>query len=183
MELTRLTKNIQNLPIELISIIISYSYSPQPIEITKDILSYFESKSIIQGLFYMRYKDLMPYERNVDMNWLVSDILCFMNHNRAAFYTLEHLSSHNKVLKKIFKVGSFHTLVKFVYSNSVLVLDYFLYINNLVFLIYLLLFLLFCRYLMNHYGLYSINYNRSYSVVVHEPIVIHLSFYLGVVLL
>jgi hypothetical protein len=56
MELTRLKTNIHHLPIELISIIISYSYSPQPIEITKDILSYFESKSIIQGLFYMRYK-------------------------------------------------------------------------------------------------------------------------------
>ena len=86
MELTRLKTNIHNLPIELISIIISYSYSPQPIEITKDILSYFESKSIIQGLFYMRYKDLMPYERNADMNWLVSDVLCYMNRNRATFY-------------------------------------------------------------------------------------------------
>jgi len=89
MELTRLKTNIQNLPIELISIIISYSYSPQPIEITKDILSYFESKAIIRSIFYMRYKDLMPYERNVDMNWLVSDILCFMNRHRAAFYIFQ----------------------------------------------------------------------------------------------
>ena len=85
-KLSQLTRNIQNLPIELISIIISYSYSPQPIEITKDILSYFESKGIIQIMFYQRHKDLMTYERNADMNWLVSDVLCYMNRNRATFY-------------------------------------------------------------------------------------------------
>ena len=85
-ELTQLTKNIHNLPIELISIIISYSYSPQPIEITKDILSYFESKATIRNVFYLRYEDLMPYERDADMNWLVSDVLCYMNRNRATFY-------------------------------------------------------------------------------------------------
>jgi hypothetical protein len=85
----QLTKNIQNLPIELISIIISYSYSPQPLEIRNDLISYFESKVIIRSIFYMRYKDLMPYERNADMNWLVSDILCFMNRNRATFYIFQ----------------------------------------------------------------------------------------------
>ena len=105
MELTRLTKNIQNLPIELILIIRAYSYSPQPIEITKDILSYFESKAIIQGLFYMRYKDLMPYERNADMNWLVSDILCYMNRHRSTFYKYHdqfyEICKRNYMLKKV----------------------------------------------------------------------------------
>ena len=82
----QLTKNIQNLPIELISIIISYSYSPQPIEIRNDILSYFESKAIIRNLFYQRYMYIASYEKDADMNWLVSDILCFMNCNRATYY-------------------------------------------------------------------------------------------------
>ena len=81
-----LQRNIRNLPIELISIIISYSYSPQPIEITKDVISYFESRTIIRSMFSIRYQDLMPYERDADMNWLVSDILCFMNNNRATYY-------------------------------------------------------------------------------------------------
>ena len=85
-ELTRLTKNIQNLPTELILIIRAYSYSPQPIEITKDVISYFESKAIIRSMFSERYVDLMPYERDADMNWLVSDILCFMNNNCATYY-------------------------------------------------------------------------------------------------
>ena len=86
MEMLRLKTNLNRLPTELVSIIISYSYSPQPIEIRNDILSYFESRTIIRSLFYLRYQDLMPYERNADMNWLVSDILCYMNRNRATFY-------------------------------------------------------------------------------------------------
>ena len=85
-ELSRLNRNIRNLPIELISIIISYSYSPQPIEITKDILSYFESKATIRSMFSIRYYDLMPYEKDADLNWLVSDVLCFMNRNLANYY-------------------------------------------------------------------------------------------------
>jgi hypothetical protein len=85
-ELSRLNRNIRNLPIELISIICSYTYSPQPIEITKDILSYFESKAIIRSMFSIRYQDLMPYEKDADLNWLVSDVLCFMNRNLANYY-------------------------------------------------------------------------------------------------
>ena len=81
-----LTRNIRNLPIELILIIRAYSYSFQPIEIRNDLLSYFESKNIIRNLFSLRYQDLMPYERDADMNWLVSDLLCFMNRNRSNFY-------------------------------------------------------------------------------------------------
>ena len=104
-ELTLLTKNIRNLPIELISIICSYSYSPQPIEIRNDILSYFESKAIIRKLFSIRYKDLMPYERDADMNWLVSDVLCFMNRHRSTFYKYQdqfyEICKRNYMLKQV----------------------------------------------------------------------------------
>ena len=86
MELLRLKTNLNRLPTELMLIIRAYSYSPQPIEIRNDLISYFESKATIRNLFYLRYEDLMPYERDADMNWLVSDILCFMNHNRATYY-------------------------------------------------------------------------------------------------
>ena len=41
------------------------------------------------------------------------------------------------------------------------------------------MFLLSCRCLMNRYGLCSINHNRSYSVVAHEPTVYHPSSALG----
>ena len=88
-----------------------------------------------------------------------------------------------KFAQKEVKVGSFHTHVKFDYRHSIKCLDYlFLYINNLVFLRYLSHSLLFCRYLMNHCGLYSTTHNRSYSVKVRELTAIHLcfSFYLVV---
>ena len=86
MELLRLKTNLNRLPTELIEIIRAYSYYFQPIEIRNDILSYFESKATIRSMFWIRYQDLMPYERNADMNWLVSDVLCYMNRNRASFY-------------------------------------------------------------------------------------------------
>ena len=60
---------------------------------------------------------------------------------------------------KCFKVGSFHTRIKFGYRHSVKCLDYlFLYINNLVFL---------------HCGLYSTTHNCSYRVVVRELTAFH----------
>ena len=57
----------------------------------------------------------------------------------------------------------FILVVNFVYSISVKALDYFSfpYINNLDALIYLSHSLLFCRCLMNHYGLCSTTHNRS----------------------
>jgi len=62
-------------------------------------------------------------------------------------YTFEYLSSHKQCEKKRFKVRSFHTCVKFDYRHSLKCFDYFfLYINNLVCLCYLLRSLLFCRY-------------------------------------
>ena len=85
-QLLQLNRNIRVLPIELVSIILSYTHSPQPIEIRNDIRSYFESKAIIRSMFYQRYMYLATYERDADMNWLVSDILCFMNRNRASYY-------------------------------------------------------------------------------------------------
>jgi len=86
MELSRLNRNLRVLPIELVSIIISYSYSLQPIEIRKDILSYFESRKIIRSMFYTRYHYIASYEKDADMYWLVSDVLCYMNNHRATFY-------------------------------------------------------------------------------------------------
>ena len=85
----RLKTNLNQLPTELILIIRAYSYSPQPIEIRNDLISYFESKKTICTIFSLRYRDLMIHEINSDLNWLVSDILCFMNCHRASFYNYQ----------------------------------------------------------------------------------------------
>ena len=75
----------------------------------------------------------------------------------------------------ISKFRFFIPCVYFVYRNSVKNLDYFLflYIDNLVFLSYVLLDMLSCRCLMNHCGLYSTHHNRSYIVVAREPTAFH----------
>ena len=48
-------KLICRLPIEVTYIIMSYSYKIQPIEIRKDIISYFESKKKVLNIFMNRY--------------------------------------------------------------------------------------------------------------------------------
>jgi hypothetical protein len=48
---------ICRLPIEVIYIIMGYSYNIQPIEIRKDIISYVESKKKVLNIFMNRYND------------------------------------------------------------------------------------------------------------------------------
>ena len=90
---------IRRLPTDLINIIISYTYSPQPIEIRKDIRSYFETKAIIRNIFYEKYEYQLVFERDADLNWLVCDLLCFMNRTRNRFYKQE-ISLFYEIYKK-----------------------------------------------------------------------------------
>lgn len=77
---------IKRLPREIVHVIISYSYSSQPKDLMRDIHSYFESKKTICDIFYLRYVDILTHETHADMEWLVSDILCFMNNHRASYH-------------------------------------------------------------------------------------------------
>jgi hypothetical protein len=77
---------ICRLPQDIVNHIIPYTYTLQSTEITKDIHSYYESKNIIKKIFHDRYQHLFLYEKDADLNWLVSDILCFMNRHRACYY-------------------------------------------------------------------------------------------------
>jgi len=81
--------------------------------------------------------------------------------------------------KYIQSLGLFIPYVYFVYSNSLKLLDYLFYIDNLVFPNHILLGVLSYRCLMNHYGLCSTTHNRSYSVVVREPTAYHRIFFLS----
>ena len=89
---------IRRLPADLINIIISYTYTPQPIEIRKDIRSYFETKKTIRNMFYERYEHLLHKKRDADINWLVSDLLLFMDRPRSRFRILEC-----KLIYEVFK--------------------------------------------------------------------------------
>jgi len=93
---------IRRLPQDIINIIISYTYTPQPVEIIKDIHSYFESKKIIKNIFYDRFQHLFLYEKDADFNWLVSDIICFMNQNRASYY--KYVDQLYNIFRRIYRL-------------------------------------------------------------------------------
>lgn len=95
----KMAEIIRRLPADLINIIMSYSYSPQPIEIRKDIHSYFETKPVIRNIFYEKYEYQLVFERDADLNWLVCDLLCFMNRARNRFYKQE-ISLFYEIYKK-----------------------------------------------------------------------------------
>lgn len=52
-----MNKLINKLPTEVINIIISYTYKPQPIQLRNDIISYLLTKDIIINIFKKRYVD------------------------------------------------------------------------------------------------------------------------------
>jgi len=100
-----MTEIIKRLPLEIVRMIIPYTYSPQPKEIIQDIHSYFETKKTICDMFYLRYVDILTHETHADMNWLVNDILCFMNSHRASFHKfadqLYEICSRNYMLRNV----------------------------------------------------------------------------------
>ena len=49
-----MNKSINKLPVEVINIIISYTYQFQPYELRKDIISYYLTKKIIKNIFVQR---------------------------------------------------------------------------------------------------------------------------------
>jgi hypothetical protein len=110
-------ERIQQLPPEIIRMIIPYSYSPQPKVLIHDLHSYFESKKTICEMFYLRYVDILTHETHADMNWLVNDILCFMNNHRASYHKycdqLYDICSRNYMLRN----ADTHTIRKIV-NNS-----------------------------------------------------------------
>ena len=77
---------VKNLPVEIVQIILSYSYNCQPVEICVDIRSFFDTKKRICDTFYLRYKDILVHEECADMLWLTSDVMTYMNKNHASFH-------------------------------------------------------------------------------------------------
>jgi len=72
-----MNKLINNLPNDVINIIISYTYKLQPLELRNDIISYVETKSIIRNIFYLKYYNLFSIKKNADLVHLVFQLNCF----------------------------------------------------------------------------------------------------------
>lgn len=74
------------LPIEIIYIILSYTYQPQSKELTEDIKNYYESKQIIFNKYYTFW--IVEYQGSVpsDKEWLINDLYRYYNKDFATIY-------------------------------------------------------------------------------------------------
>lgn len=114
--INKLNKLINTLPSELINIIINYTYQFIPIDLKNDIVSYVNSKSIVEQLFIKRNYPSYDEDKYIIYNNLSFHIVCFMRglhslYSNTGIYTLDHiLNRHSKwlnidfFLKKLIKI-------------------------------------------------------------------------------
>ena len=105
-------KHIKKLPKELISIIFSYTYQPQPILIRNDIISYYETNIIIRDIFRDRF--LFHTDIYDDIKSLLFNIINFITsveNNTFVDYgykkKLSHLSNNYYKLRKLQDICNF----------------------------------------------------------------------------
>jgi hypothetical protein len=71
------------LPIEIIYIILSYTYQPQPKEITEDIKNYYESKQILLKSYENYWIFICQENEPSDKEWITNDLYRYSNRNFA----------------------------------------------------------------------------------------------------
>lgn len=64
---------LKRLPPELISLIFSYTYTPQPIALLHNLRDYFQTKQIISNIYYSTYMSIIVPDK------IVVDIFFFVN--------------------------------------------------------------------------------------------------------
>jgi len=75
-----MNKLISMLPLEVQNIIISYSYKFQPLDLRRDIISYFETRNMIIEIFNKRYRTLSQiYKNNIIYKQLIFHIISYTN--------------------------------------------------------------------------------------------------------
>jgi hypothetical protein len=92
---------IKRLPIEIINIIITYTYKPQSNKLQKDIISYFQTKDIIYNIFYKRYNMLLSLNKNIIFLNFMFHIACYIKGTLKNFFRrtfMLHNSSNSIIL-------------------------------------------------------------------------------------
>lgn len=79
----------KGLPLEIIQIIMRYTYRPQSEELTSDIKNFIERLSYARELYVLRWHKITPNEVT---NWFLNDIMRFANSGRPT-----NLGSHPKM--------------------------------------------------------------------------------------
>jgi hypothetical protein len=81
-----LNKLINNCPIEIIYLIMSYTYNHQPSLLCDDIKNYYISKIIISEIYYQKWIICLGEPVPEDKNWLLNDIICYINDFQPTMY-------------------------------------------------------------------------------------------------
>jgi hypothetical protein len=79
---TNLLSLLKDLPSEIIRYIIPYTYNLQSSLLLSDIRNFTETKQKISDIYYKSNEHLIPYEKDADKYWLVSDICLFIRPNK-----------------------------------------------------------------------------------------------------
>ena len=69
------------LPIELIYIIISYTYRPQSKELNKDIRNYYQSRKILLQSYHNYWIFICQQNIPTDKEWIINDLYRYSNKN------------------------------------------------------------------------------------------------------
>jgi hypothetical protein len=105
----------KGLPIELIHIIMRYTYRPQPLTLTNDIKSYVCGMTQSLVIYHNRYMIIEPEE---SLNWLLNDIVRYANANQPT-----NLGVHPKMYDILGR--SFSRQHKLCYTCSQYTSDYY----------------------------------------------------------
>jgi hypothetical protein len=81
--------HIKRLPMELIYIILRYTYQPQQTSLLEDVKNYSKSLLEIKDVYYNNWFQIEPGEH---LNWLENDIIRYANNDR-----LTNLGPHFKM--------------------------------------------------------------------------------------
>jgi len=73
-----------NLPVELIYIILSYTYEPQSKLLTDDIQNYYKTKPIVEKLYFDRYVVYFGEDEPSNKDWLINDLFYYANRRTPA---------------------------------------------------------------------------------------------------
>ncbi len=102
----------KGLPLEIIQIILRYTYRPQPGELMCDIKNFIERISYAKELYEIRWHKIEPDEVT---NWLLNDVMRFANSGRPT-----NLGSHPKMRNILSRFFMFqHTGIQPIFTRYV----------------------------------------------------------------
>ena len=106
---------INKLPLDIVLLIIPYTYNLQDKSLLSDIVNYTESKNILLELYYKCWiiEREMP-DPEEDKNWLINDIFAYANNYNATMYGYID-KFYNIFFRNIF-LKSYEDIDKYVYK-------------------------------------------------------------------